>query len=156
MQGFKNIARAQLYDCFRWQGQRKTSNHKVDCAESKLLAITFIPRNQLYDWGFRVGSATRANHKVAYLHRFCTILRQRRRRSSSNPCRSRLAQIDFLRTLGTQQGSNHKVGCRRSRLAIFVHAGGTIGAPSRKLVIAIQGRLVRNFAHAGYAAGLQA
>ena len=33
LQGFKNTARAQLYDCFRWQGQHKTSNHKVGCAE---------------------------------------------------------------------------------------------------------------------------
>ena len=46
--------------------------------EIKLLVNNFISRNQLYDWGFRACRATRANHKVAYLHCFCTISRQKR------------------------------------------------------------------------------
>ena len=39
---------------------------------------------------------------------------------------------------------------------IFVQAGGTTEAPSIKVVVAIQGRLMRNSAHVGYTAGLQA
>ena len=126
-----------------------------------------IPRNQLYDWGFRVGSATRANHKVAYLHRFCTILRQRRRRSSSNPCRSRLAQMvfctrwvrsrtpiiklvvavqgwrkwNFCACWRHNRGSKHKVGYRHSRSAgtQFCTYWVRSRTPSIKLTVAIQG-----------------
>ena len=62
---YKNDANMQLYGWLAWHCQHETPNRKVDCAESKLLTINFIPRNQLYDWRFCVGPASESNRKVA-------------------------------------------------------------------------------------------